>query len=113
MSDATIGANRTTMLEGCLILPAFTLFGSDARLPHRRRVVARYVDGNGVEFEVSANYGRVAKRWWVRASKGGFRMTNTAGTSSPTIAAQWIVVVEAGNVALTARPKAGHGAYLR
>lgn len=98
--------NRATVEHGGhLILPGFSLFNAGTKNPHRKRVLARHVGENGVTYEVIANWPRT--RWWVYANKAGFRMSNTATTSSREVAEAWIRAVVAGDVSVANRDREG------
>ena len=83
---------------GHVVLPGFSLFEAGARYPGRKSILAKYVDENGTTFEFIENQPRT--RWWIYAVKGGFRMSNTATTSSPEVAEAWRRAVAAGDVSI-------------
>ena len=66
--------------------------------PHRKRVLARFTDGQGIEYEICTNWPRTA--WWLNASKADWRMSNTLRTTSKQQAERWRTAVESGNVGL-------------
>lgn len=85
-----------------LRLPGFSLMRGQPDPPHRHHVLATFTDHNGVTYKVRQNYPRTA--WYVSASKGGFRMSDTMRTSSPEKGEMWRQSVEAGKVTIGDAP---------
>lgn len=85
-----------------LILPDWKYSGRDARVPHRRSVLAEYTDGRN-KFFVCRNHRSFRGLWWVHATGYGFagensRASHTCATRNETLAAKWIAAVQQGRV---------------
>lgn len=85
-----------------LILPDWKFSQPDARVPHRRRIIAHYkVPGIRLEYFVCENHKRTL--FWVKAVGPGIagdfcRVSHTVSTTSKDLAALWVQAVTAGNV---------------
>lgn len=96
-SPGTMGSLHGGRLE----LPRHSYGHRQPDPPHRKRVLARFTDGQGVQYEVCTNWPRTA--WWASASKAGLRMSNALRTTTAKKGTEWIAAVEAGNVRLADR----------
>lgn len=79
-----------------LMLPAHSLFDKQQDPPHRRRIVTWYGMDNGTRVELSTNW--PGTRWFVTASKAGYRMSTSIATSSRKTAARWEKAINGGHV---------------
>ncbi len=90
-----------------LTLPAFTLFGKSAKVPHVASVVARreWPNEHGTPIVYTVRRARNGKTWWINATFpadasgfGGMKASATLGTGAPATAERWIAAVESGDV---------------
>lgn len=101
-----MSAKRPAFDGDQLILPDWHFGGIDARVPHRRYVLAQHSDGRN-KFFVCRNHGAFRGLWWVHATGDGFagensRASHTCATRNETLAAKWIAAVQQGRVKIGA-----------
>lgn len=93
--------SKTTFNGDTLILPDWSFGSTDARVPHRKYIVAQCDLGAGVTVWVRRN--QPASLFWVHASGPGLagdrsRRSNTVATNSKGLANLWINAVNQGKV---------------
>jgi len=83
-----------------LVLPDFSLLARQPKIPHVARAVARrYLENeHGVVYTVEVRQSRSGKDWWVSASSGGLRASNTLHTSKESVGRGWARAVESGAI---------------
>lgn len=85
-----------------MVLPSFELLARQPKMPNSVNVVARKTVpnqyGTPIIYQVFRN--RKGTSWWVAASLGGMRMSNTLHTTVATKAAVWIDAVTTGNISV-------------
>lgn len=88
------------MSDRLLILPEFALLKRQPKVPHVARIIERRDVPNeyGTPITYTVRQGRNGKDWWIDASRGGMRMSDTLHTTTPAKAAEWIRAVKGGQV---------------
>lgn len=83
-----------------LVLPEFRLLKKQPKVPHVAHVVvSRDVPNEyGTPITYVVQRGRSGKNWWIRASHGGMRASDTLHTTNAAKADEWIRAVDTGQI---------------
>ena len=84
------------MTDFTLKLAPFHLLDPKPKVPNRRRVIAEFVNSNGVKITMSENHNHTL--YWVSASKEKMYMARTATTKSKDVAKMWLDAVQNARV---------------
>jgi len=90
-----------------LVLPDFEILKRQPKVPHvARSVIERdWPNEYGTAITYEVRQGRNGRDWWIDASLGGMRASNTLHTSQQATAEAWIKAVKTGQICVACSAK--------